>query len=107
MIEIDEKNQTLQIVINSEHFGKNAHKLRRLIAEENFKQAHATQFAQLTKKEVEVLKLTARGYAIKEVAQHLNIEYETAKTHRKHISQKIGSRNLCDLWNFALAFDLI
>lgn len=44
----------------------------------------------LTKRESEVLKQLAYGLTNKEIAQTLNISYETVKEHVQHILRKIG-----------------
>ncbi|HOA52779.1 MAG TPA: response regulator transcription factor, partial [Thermogutta sp.] len=44
----------------------------------------------LTQRESEVLKQLANGLTNKEIAQILNISYETVKEHVQHILRKIG-----------------
>ena len=44
----------------------------------------------LTQRESEVLKQLALGLTNKEIAQSLNISYETVKEHVQHILRKIG-----------------
>jgi len=46
--------------------------------------------APLTQRESEVLKKLATGLTNKEIAQSLDISYETVKEHVQHILQKIG-----------------
>jgi len=45
----------------------------------------------LTKRETEVLKQLAFGLTNKEIAQTLNISYETVKEHIQHILRKVGA----------------
>ena len=45
---------------------------------------------QLSRREVEVLELIARGFGNKQIANDLNISEETAKNHVKHIFGKLG-----------------
>ena len=44
----------------------------------------------LTQREVEVLRLLAKGATRSEVSDRLCISSETAKTHARHIYQKLG-----------------
>jgi DNA-binding NarL/FixJ family response regulator len=47
----------------------------------------------LTKREVDVLKLIARGYSNQEIASELSLSTETVRTHVKHIYWKCGARD--------------
>jgi DNA-binding CsgD family transcriptional regulator len=52
--------------------------------------ARALEVAALTRREREVLALLSRGRKHTEVAQALNVSTETARTHAKHIYEKLG-----------------
>ena len=56
----------------------------------------------LTRREIEVLRLLAKGMINKEIADHLNISVNTAITHRKHIMQKLRSQSLSKLTIYAV-----
>jgi ATP/maltotriose-dependent transcriptional regulator MalT len=45
----------------------------------------------LTRREVEILELMAAGYRDKEIAEKAFISLHTAKTHIKHILEKLGA----------------
>src|SRR5207244_1151721 len=68
---------------------------RRLI--ERFAGAAPTQppevLSELTPREVEVLRLVARGLANAEIASELVVSEHTAKTHVAHILQKLDARD--------------
>ena len=49
-----------------------------------------TLVAGLSEREVEVLRLVARGHTIKQIAQQLSIAPKTADNHIQHIYAKIG-----------------
>lgn len=56
--------------------------------------------ASLTKREDEVLMLLARGGTNKQIAESLQISYETVKEHVQHLLQKIGvtDRTQAAIW---------
>lgn len=55
----------------------------------------------LSSREVDVLRLVARGYANKEIAEELFISIRTVETHKTHIMQKTSLRARSDLTRFA------
>lgn len=48
---------------------------------------------QLTRREEEILNLLSQGYANKEIADKLCINYDTVRTHLKHIYEKLHVRS--------------
>jgi HD-GYP domain-containing protein (c-di-GMP phosphodiesterase class II) len=63
--------------------------------------------AQLTTREVEVLKLVARGLSTKEIAEELVITPKTAGNHVEHIYSKIGVSNRARASLFAVQHGLM
>ena len=61
----------------------------------------------LTDREREVLKLIAKEYTNKDMAEELFISERTVETHRKNIFRKTGTNNLVGLIKFAYANNLI
>jgi len=56
--------------------------------------AHAPlEEARLTPREADILGLLTRGYANKEIAEHLGVGYETVRTHLCNIYQKLHVRS--------------
>jgi DNA-binding NarL/FixJ family response regulator len=53
----------------------------------------SAQLAQLTEREVEVLRLLARGLSNQEIAARLVVSEHTARTHVAHIFSKLGLRD--------------
>ena len=58
--------------------------------------------AGLTAREVEVLRLAARGMSIKEIARELSIAPKTAGSHVEHIYLKTGASNRAQASVFAM-----
>ncbi len=56
-----------------------------------------TDFTHPSKRELEVLKLIAFEFTIREIAQQLFISVETVKTHRRHLLRKMRVRNTAGL----------
>ena len=61
----------------------------------------------LTDREREILKLIAKEYTNKNIAEELFISERTVETHRKNIFRKTGSHNLVGLIKYAYANNLI
>jgi DNA-binding NarL/FixJ family response regulator len=63
--------------------------------------------AGLTPREVEVLRLVARGLSNKEIAELLVISRKTAGSHVEHIYTKIGASNRAQASLFAMKHGLM
>jgi DNA-binding NarL/FixJ family response regulator len=63
--------------------------------------------AGLTEREVDVLRLIARGRSNKEVAHQLGISAKTVGTHVEHIYAKAGVATRAGATLFAMEHDLI
>src|SRR5262249_51236351 len=62
------------------------------------REAAATKMAQvLSAREIEIVQLTIKGLANKEIAQHLSVAEGTIKTHLHHIYEKLHTRNRLEL----------
>lgn len=58
--------------------------------------------AQLSARELDVLRLVAMGYINKEIADTLNISFNTVLTHRRNITSKLGIKSSSGLGVYAL-----
>jgi HD-GYP domain-containing protein (c-di-GMP phosphodiesterase class II) len=63
--------------------------------------------AGLTDREVEILRLTARGQSRREIAQRLVVSESTVRTHLEHIYQKCGVSSRAAATLFAVEHDLL
>ena len=63
--------------------------------------------ARLTEREVDVLRLLARGFSSKEIAARLVIAPKTARNHTEHIDAKIGTSNRAGASLFAVRHGLL
>ena len=62
---------------------------------------------ELTKREIEVLQLVVEGHINKEIADILNISFNTVLTHRKNITSKLGIKSISGLSVYAMMNGLI
>jgi DNA-binding NarL/FixJ family response regulator len=62
-----------------------------------------TTSAQLSKRELEVLKKIAQGYSSKDIAKLLFISENTVETHRRNLFAKLQANNVADLIVKAIA----
>lgn len=67
----------------------------------------AALLAQLTEREIEVLRLVARGLSSAEIGRQLFISPRTADTHRNNIIQKLGVAGIAGLVQFAVRNKLV
>lgn len=82
-------------------------KITRALDENQYMKKHFKKFAQLTKREKEILTLVAEGYNNPNIADLLYISRHTVEKHRKNILAKIECKSFAELIRFAIAFDLI
>jgi len=65
------------------------------------------QFAQLTPREREVLRLIALGYTNRQIADKLCISVRTVETHRSNLTDKLGTRSRAQLVRIAREHGLL
>ena len=61
----------------------------------------------LSKRQVEVLRLIAEGKSSKEISRRLGISFQTVAYHRKEVMLKTGIHNLADLVQYAIREGII
>lgn len=83
------------------------HKLSRILRQENFMQTNMQKFETLTKREVEILELLANDQNNPQIAEQLFISRFTVEQHRKNINRKLEIKTYVQLFQYALAFDLV
>lgn len=63
--------------------------------------------AQLTEREIEILKLISEGFSNKEVGEKLFISHRTVDTHRTNLMQKLDVHNVAGLVRVAIQEGLV
>ena len=61
------------------------------------------ELAELTDRELDVLRLIARGLSNAEIAQELFITVKTVEFHRGRIHQKLGVQSMAELFRLCFA----
>jgi two-component system, NarL family, response regulator NreC len=61
----------------------------------------------LSRREIEVLRLLARGHTNQEAADRLDVSIKTIETHRKRLGDKLGLKSRAELFRFALESGLL
>ncbi|MCV9388919.1 response regulator transcription factor [Reichenbachiella ulvae] len=59
--------------------------------------AKAINDLDLTSREIEIAELLTRGHSSEKIAEILNISFNTVRTHRKNMLQKLGCNNTTEL----------
>ena len=62
---------------------------------------------ELTKRELEILKLVKQGYLSKEISDKLSISVHTVNTHRYRFLEKLGANNSIEAVVFASKYGLL
>lgn len=60
----------------------------------------------LTVREIQIVRLLAQGFIVKEIAGQLDISVRTVETHKYHVYKKLGINNQIELMNFAIKNEL-
>jgi two-component system, NarL family, response regulator NreC len=61
----------------------------------------------LSEREMEILRLLAKGHVAKEIASSLHISFRTVETHRRNIMRKLDLHNIAELTRHAIREGLI
>lgn len=72
-----------------------------------FSNSPAEPAASLTQREIQVLKLVARGLSNKAIAQALSISENTVKYHLRNVLQKLGAQNRTQAVSHAISSGLL
>lgn len=79
-------------------------RISEILAKQN---ALKTSHNELSNRELQVLQLVVKGHINKEIAEILNISFNTVLTHRKNITAKLGIKSISGLSVYAMMNGLI
>lgn len=104
---IFDNENVIAVSHNIADLGSLGKKISRVLEEHEFVKKNFDRFAALTKREVEIVTMVARGKKRNEIADELYISLHTYDNHRKHIREKLGIKSFAEFMEYARAFDLI
>jgi DNA-binding NarL/FixJ family response regulator len=81
--------------------------LKGYIQKAKSKSADLKDLSELSKREIEILRMLAEGYQSNEVAEKLFISIRTVESHKSHIMQKLEIHTTVELVKFAIRNKLI
>lgn len=82
------------------------YKIERLLDENRMMHEQFAKYAQLTKREKEIIVLLVAGNSSATIAEKLFISFSTVEQHRKNIKNKLSLKTLPQLVRFAQAFNM-
>jgi DNA-binding NarL/FixJ family response regulator len=68
---------------------------------------HTDEFVQLTKREMEIVRLIAQELSTSEIADQLFISPGTVETHRHNIMKKLGAKNVIGIIKYAIKYKIL
>lgn len=71
------------------------------------KEEEACLPTELTLREIEIVKLIARGHSAKKIANELHLSHHTVYTHRKNVMKKLALSSTADLMLYAVKTGII
>jgi DNA-binding NarL/FixJ family response regulator len=81
--------------------------LKLITSEKNNSATSAHELAQLSNREIDVLKLIAQEYSTNEIADKLFVSVNTIESHRKSLIKKLDAKNVVGLIKFAMRHKLV
>ena len=75
--------------------------------DESDKQWQSLEWLKLKEVEKDILRLSAMGLSMKEIATELGCSYDTIKFYRKELLKKFGAKNIIEAYNTALIYRMI
>lgn len=82
-------------------------KVLKLITSEKSNNHPGNELAQLSNREIDVLKLIAQEYSTNEIAEKLFVSVNTIESHRKSLIKKLDAKNVVGLIKFAMRHKLV
>jgi two-component system, NarL family, response regulator NreC len=94
----------LQVASNKKHVSTD---IQPILIEEYLDRNGLNGISNLTKRELDVLKLFAEGKTIKDISETFFISVKTVGTHKQNIFEKMGFENLSQLIRYALNHGIV
>lgn len=88
-------------------FGSDTKKMNLTFDDNDFATRHFNQFALLTPREIEILRLIGKGCSRNSISDKIHISKHTLDNHRKHIREKLNIKNAAEFFHYIHAFNLV
>ena len=103
----DLDDEFLDDVRKMEHKNLAVEMLEKLLNDEEFPEKLGEPFSILTKRELEILPLVAKGYGNKDIAEMLFVSVKTVEAHKARIMEKLSLSTRPELVEYAMKKKLI
>ena len=77
------------------------------VLKETRQRRHKEVLESLTKREIEIISLLAKGLSTKEIAEELKRSFHTIETHRGNIKNKLGCKNVAEIATMGYRMGLV
>jgi DNA-binding NarL/FixJ family response regulator len=101
-----ELKDAIATILQGGSFYPDAHELQ-MVREDSYFFDDFLRKYQLTKREVEIIRLICQEYSTREIASRLFLSEFTVTTHRRNILRKLEVKNVAGLVNFAKQHQLL
>jgi DNA-binding NarL/FixJ family response regulator len=98
--------EAIRLVLSGTHYYPDSREITPVADDSYFFDEFLRKY-QLTKREVEIIKMVCREMTTKEIAATLFLSELTVNTHRRNILRKLAVRNVAGLVNFAKQHQLL
>ena len=105
MADLDELQKAMETVSQGDNYF--SHQITNLLLNRQDRKASSPADTTLTNREREILSLVISGKTSREIADQLFISYHTVNEHRKHISTKLGVKNVAQLIRYSIINNLV
>lgn len=92
----------ISAIKNDFYYNRRVAKALEMSAEEASIAKNVAKKADLSPREIQVLRLICKEHSAKEIGKRLNLSEQTVRTHRKNLMRKIGVSNAVGLVRFAV-----
>ncbi len=97
--------KALESLVNNEPYF--SEEVASLLLQPDKEKSNSPLPAELTEREIEIIKLVSEGFSNKQIGERLFISHRTVDTHRTNLMNKIGVHNVAGIVKFAVAHGLL
>lgn len=106
LVEIQAENKLVILSSPIDGIDTIIQRVTKTLDQNEYVNANYQKYAQLTKREKEIIRLLANGNSTNEISDYLFLSSHTVSTHRKNICRKLENKSFAELLKFAVHFNL-